>query len=556
MTRPQSRPDSAKPESPFLAAKDGSPSVIAVESLAIDETTAELQKPAVQLSKAEFVLVFVGLALAVFIASLDQTIIAVALQTIASEFSSLDQINWIGTAFFVTSTAFIPVYGQMADVFGRKPTFMISIAVFELGSLLCGVSKSMIMLIVSRAVAGAGGAGIFSLAMIIIGDLTTDRERPQYLGLIGATYGLASIVGPLIGGAFVDSIGWRWVFYINLPLGAITIFAIIFFLKLPSPPSMHFVHRLQKIDILGSAALVAGVICLLIPIQGGGTQFAWNSGTSISLFVVAFVVLGGFLVIEGYVAQYPILPFALLRNQYAAATYVTAAFVGAAFFILIVLGSTATNAGVHTLPLMLGMVFSSIFSGAMASSTGYCYPFLAGGGVLTAIGAGLMTTMREDAEVYKQVIYLLIAGLGVGAGFQMCMVSAQISVTSDLLALSTSTNNFIQTLGLSIGVAICSAVFNQNLAPNIYQAVSALNTTLVLSNNASVDLVFQDPSVMYNPLFVVPGSDLQRALVHGYLETLRVLFYFPMGFSIVCLFTSFFIKKERIGKGVEISLGA
>ncbi|KAJ3336906.1 hypothetical protein HDU83_009073, partial [Entophlyctis luteolus] len=335
MTQPQSSPDSAKPESPFLAMKDGSPPVIAVESLAVDESTAQLQKPAVQLSKAEFVLVFVGLALAVFIASLDQTIIAVALQTIASEFSSLDQINWIGTAFFVTSTAFIPVYGQMADVFGRKPTFMISIAVFELGSLLCGVSKSMIMLIVSRAVAGAGGAGIFSLAMIIIGDLTTDRERPQYLGLIGATYGLASIVGPLIGGAFVDSIGWRWVFYINLPLGAITIFAIIFFLKLPSPPSMHFVHRLQKIDILGSAALVAGVICLLIPIQGGGTQFAWNSGTSISLFVVAFVVLAGFLVIEGYVAQYPILPFALLRNQYAAATYVTAAFVGAAFFILV-----------------------------------------------------------------------------------------------------------------------------------------------------------------------------------------------------------------------------
>ncbi|KAJ3351185.1 hypothetical protein HDU83_009101 [Entophlyctis luteolus] len=570
---PSSTPDSAAtaPQEGFLVAKISSTSS-AGDALDVEETPDDPLKPKVQLTKLEFLLVLVGLVLAVFLASLDmvifvstflsalsetQTIVSVALQTIASEFSSLDKIDWIGTAFFATSAAFVPVYGQAADVFGRKPTFITAITVFELGSLLCGVSKSMIMLIVSRAIAGIGASGIFSVSMIIIGDLTSDRDRPTYLSLIGATYGLASIIGPILGGAFVDGIGWRWVFFINLPLGVVTIIAVLFFLKLPSPPHIPLVQRLQKIDLLGCVAVVIAVTCLMIVIQGGGSQFAWNSAVCISLIVLTILFFIAFFAIESFVAEFPILPFDLFRNQYAAATYLTMFFVGAAFFILvfytplwfqeqIVLGSTATNAGVHSLPLLLAMVFATIFSGAGATSTGYLFPFMSGGAVLAAVGSGLMTTMDEGAQLYKQVVYLLIAGIGVGSGFQMCIVSAQVSVSVELLALSTSTNNFIQSIGLGVGVAVCSAIFNNNLVANIADALEQFNTTLTLLNNASADIVYQDPSVLHNPLLVQEGSDLQLALVHGYLETLRVLFYLPMGCAVCWFLSSLFIKKSKI----------
>ncbi|KAJ3074344.1 hypothetical protein HDU98_011506 [Podochytrium sp. JEL0797] len=533
--------------------------------LSIVDQPDDLDKPAVFLTKLEFVLVFVGLALAVFIASLDMTIIAVALQVIASEFSALDQINWIGTAFFLTSTAFIPIYGQLADVFGRKPTFLMAITIFEIGSLLCGLSTSMNMLIASRAIAGMGGSGIFSLTMIIIGDLTSPRERGQYLGLIGAIYGLASIIGPLIGGLFVDHIGWRWVFYINLPFGAVTVIAVMLFLKLQPVSRGSFSDSLQKIDWLGGFFLISFVICILIPIQGGGSQYAWDSAVVIRLFIVGFVFFIAFVYVEGWQAKHPLLPFVLLKNQYTAATYFTSAFVGAAFFILvfyvplwfqIVLGSSATQAGVHTLPLMMGMVVSTIFSGGVASATGYFFPFLPFGAVMTAIGSGLIVTMKEDAALWKQVVFLLIAGVGVGCGFQMCMVSAQISVGPELLAVSTSTNNFIQTMGLAVGVAICSAIFNGNLEGNINNSLTLFNATLVFVNGQDPSIAFQDPSVLHNPDFVAEGSALQQALVHGYLETLSTLFYLPMAFACVWFVSCFFVKRERVPQGTEIAVGA
>ncbi|ORY52686.1 MFS general substrate transporter [Rhizoclosmatium globosum] len=532
--------------------------------LGISDDVKEDQ-PAVVLSNFQFFLVFVGLALAVFVVSLDMTIISVALQVIASEFDSLNQINWVGTAYFLTSTAFIPVYGQLSDVFGRKSVFLLAITIFEIGSLLCGVSTSMNMLIASRGIAGLGGSGIFSLTMIIIGDLTTARDRGKYLGLIGSTYGLASIIGPLMGGAFVDNIGWRWVFYINLPLGAVTILAVVVFLRLGTTKQGSLLESLKKIDWLGAFLLVTFVIALLIPIQGGGSLYAWDSATVISLFVVGVVLFAAFVYVEGWVATNPLLPFVLLKNRYASATFITSAFVGAAFFILvfyvplwfqIVLGSSATDAGVHTLPLMMGMVVSSIGSGAAASITGYFYPYLPVGAVMTALGSGLIVSMDENAAVWKQVIYLLICGLGVGMSFQMCMVSSQVSVGPELLAVSVSTNNFIQTMGLAVGVAICSALFNHNLPININDALASYNATLKFLDGSDTAAVFSNPAVLHNTLLIADGSVLQQALVHGYLQTLSKLFWLPVGFAGAWLITSSFVKKERIQDGQKIEMGA
>ncbi|KAI8611946.1 major facilitator superfamily domain-containing protein [Chytriomyces sp. MP71] len=529
----------------------------------IEEKPSE--KPAVILSRLDFGLAFIGLALAVFIYSLDLTIVSVAIEVLSNEFNALDKINWIGTGFFLSATAFIPIFGQMADVFGRKATFLFAIFIFELGSLLCGASQSIDMLIISRVIAGVGGAGVFTLTMVIIADLTVPRERGAYLGIIGAVYGVASVLGPIIGGAMIDRVGWRWIFYINLPIGAVTALSTVFFLKFPSTSFREIRANFHKLDIIGSLLVIAFVVFCLVPLQGGGVDFAWNSAAVIVLFILSAILLALFLLWEASFAVNPILPFSLLKNVHASATYITVFFSGASFYVhtfyiplwfQVVMGSSATNAGIHTIPFVLGIVVSSVGSGTVATATGHFFPFLPLGAVLTAIGAGLLTTMKEDATLGQQIGYMLLSGLGIGGAFQMLMVSAQVSVSPELLAASVSTNNFVQNLGVSMGVAIGGAIFNSRLPGAVADSLRTYNTNLEFLGGQPADVIFKDPTVIHNPSFVQDGSVLQAALVHGYLESLSVLFYLPVGFACAWFATCMFVKKSKIESGVEMQMAA
>ncbi|KAG0334500.1 hypothetical protein BG005_004841, partial [Podila minutissima] len=244
----------------------------------------------------QLMVVFIGLMLGVFLSSLDQTIVSVCTTKIANDFKALNEIPWVGTAYLLTSTAFQPLYGRFSDIFGRKPTFLFAISVFLIGSALCGAAQNMIMMIVARGIAGVGAGGIMSMVMIIITDLVSLRDRGKYQGIIGAVFGFSSVIGPLLGGVFTDKASWRWAFFINLPIGAITLAAVIKLLHLPHQGG-SFMEKAKRIDVLGSLTLVAGLILVLLPLNWGGSTYAWNSGIVIGLFCAGFAVLFVFCMI-------------------------------------------------------------------------------------------------------------------------------------------------------------------------------------------------------------------------------------------------------------------
>ncbi|KAJ3093377.1 hypothetical protein HK100_006640 [Physocladia obscura] len=546
-------------------AKDGTPPTKQAV-LEIRESTPITNAPV--LSKFAFTMVFVGLAFGVFLTILDQTIVAVALQAISADFNDLDQINWIATGYLLTSTAFIPVYGQFADILGRKTSFLIGITIFEIGSLLCGAAVNMDMLIAGRAIAGMGGSGVFSLVIIIVSDLTTEKERGQYMGILTAVYGLASVTGPLLGGVLVDHVTWRWVFYLNLPFGAFTIGVVILFLTLPNNNKEPLCDSLQRIDWIGAFLLITGVICLLIPIQGGGSQYAWNSSTVIVLFILGFFFIGAFVYFEGWAAKNPLLPFSLFNNRQTIAAFATMFWLGCGLLVIIfytpiwfqiVKGSTATQAGIKTIPNVAGLVFFAILSGIVGSVTGYYFPFVVLSSILFAVGSGLISTMNEYSANWKQIVFLIIAGGGPGSGFQSVLMAAQTSVAQEVVASVTATSNFFQTIGAVVGIAIASSLFNNNLIGNIQDAFVAYNTSLAELQPAGLldpTIIFTSPSSIHNASIVADGSTLQAALVHGYLETLSPLFHLPIIFAVLMLVCAFFLKKDRIVQGTEIAVGA
>ncbi|RUP46018.1 hypothetical protein BC936DRAFT_147448 [Jimgerdemannia flammicorona] len=491
--------------------------------------------------------VFIGLCLALFMSSLDQTIVSVALPTIASEFKASSEIAWVGTAYLLTSTSFQALYGKFSDIFGpihpHQPTMLFAVAIFLIGSLLCGVATDMTMLIVARAIAGIGGSGLMSCVMIIISDIVPLRERGKYQGLLGGVFSLSSVVGPLLGGVFTDHVNWRWCFYINLPLGAITVVTIIFLLRLRGPTG-SWKDKMGRIDYWGTVTLVAAIVLILLPLNWGGSTYKWSDPIIIGLFVAGVVMIIAFICVETFVAKEPIMPISVFKLRNPLAVFIFNFFIGTGFYALIyflpiyfqvVKGDSATAAGLEMLPFMLGLVFCSVISGGLVSAFGKYRPFIWVGSAVVTVGAGLISTLTEESDRGKQLGFLLIAGLGLGCSMQATLLAAQAAVQRDQLAVVTTLTTFWRSLGGVFGIAIAGSIFNNALATNVVDIVKPL-TPAVLEAVKSQGLIRELP------------EDVKMLVIKAYVKSLDTAFIVAVPFLGIAFLASLFIEFKPLMK--------
>jgi EmrB/QacA subfamily drug resistance transporter len=499
--------------------------------------------PPTQLSHREVLVVFSGLMLGMLLASLDQTIVSTALPTIVGEFGGLQHLSWVITAYLLTSTASVPLYGKLSDLYGRKLLFQVAIAVFLAGSLLSGAAQSMLQLILFRGVQGLGGGGIMAMAMAIIGDIVSPRERGRYQGYTGAVFALSSVVGPLLGGLFTDELTWRWVFYINLPLGVLALIVTSAVLKLPYRRLEH------RIDYLGSVLMVSGVSCLLLVSSWGGTEYAWTSRIILGLTAAGVVLLALFIWQETR-AEEPLLPLRLFRDRIFSVSSTIGLIVGATMFgaiaflpiyLQVVKGDSATVSGLRLVPLMLGLVGSSVLSGILITRTGRYRVYPIAGMAIVIAGMMLMTRLSEHTSMTEVSAYMFVLGVGVGMVMQVIVLAVQNSADYKDLGTATAGVNFFRSMGSAFGVAIFGSVLTNRLdveLPRLLPAGSELHAGQVLGSTPA-QLRAMPPAV-------------HEAAVHAFSLSLHTMFLLVVPIAIVGFALTWLLREIPLRETVHV----
>lgn len=406
-----------------------------------------------------------------FLASMDLTIIATALPRIASEFNAQSQMSWVATSYLLAYTAFQAIYGRLSDIFGRKNMYLFACIIFFVGSVGCGAASSMTMLILFRAVQGMGGSGLFSLMLIIASDLfETLDERARFQTVVSLAFGVSGVVGPLLGGVFVEHSTWRWCFYLNLPFVVVAFGLIAKFLDIPFERS-DLGHKLRRVDYAGVTILVAAVLCLLLPLAWGGTTYAWNSGVIIALFVFSALLVVVLVFVERRAAE-PVLPMNLFLNREVVCLVSVIGLMGVVFmgctyyvpvYLQIVKRVSTTDSGLRLMPCIFGLVFSTAVSSVLLKRFKDYRVFISTGCAIFTLAVGLFTLFDVDTSLAEQLIFVLLMGLGQGLIFQNCVLASQDCTEPHERAVATGLVAFINSIGNSVGVAICGTVLNNAL---------------------------------------------------------------------------------------------
>lgn len=490
---------------------------------------------ATALSPRRVRLVFFGLMLALLLAALEQMIVATALPRIVGELQGLDRMPWAITAYLLTATIGLPIYGKLGDLFGRKGVFQFAIVVFVIGSALAGWSRSMDELIAFRAIQGIGAGGLLIGVQAIIADIVPARERGRFMGLIGAAFGLASVAGPLLGGFFTDHVSWRWCFYFNVPFGVVTLIVVTVVLKLPKPAAR------ARLDVLGALFLAAASTCLVLLTSWGGTEYAWGSRVILGLAAGAAGTILLFTVVEHFAPE-PIIPLRLFRDSIFNITSLVGAVVGVALFgvagylptfLQMVDGAGATESGLLMLPMMGGIVAASIVSGRLISRTGRykIYPVI--GSAFSVAGMWLLSRLEADTPRLEYGIWQAVLGVGIGLVMPVLILAVQNAVPPADVGVATSANNYFRQIGGSVGAAVFGTLLTDRL-------------TDALADRIPAGAGLPDPESITPQLVHAMPPALRDGYIQAYADAMPRIFLYLVPVLALGLFIACFLKEKPL----------
>lgn len=506
-----------------------------------------------ELSHRQIMVVLVGLMLGMLVAALSQTSVATALPTMVGELGGQDKLSWVVSVNLLTATAFMPLWGKLSDLYGRKMLFQAAIVVFLVGSSACGFSQTIGELIGFRAVQGLGMGGLMALAQTIIGDVVAPRERGRYQGYMGGVFGVATVAGPLIGGFLVDSLSWRWTFFVGIPIGVVALFVTDRALRLP------FARRQRRIDWGGAALIVAGTSLVLLVLSLGGKEFAWTSTWTYGLAGAGVALLLLAVVVERRVSE-PILPPRLFRSRAFTLANLTGFVVGVAMFgsiiylpqyLQIVKGQSPTASGLLTLPLMVGLITMTVSSGQVIARTGRYKIFPVVGLVVVVVGLYLLSRLGVDTPLSLAGLYMFVVGLGVGSVMQVLVLIVQNGVERPDMGAATAAAQFFRSMGGALGVAVCGAILTNRIADLLPQKLAAAGVPPEAAQRAGIGGALGTP----DQIAALPDP-IRDAILGSFAGGLHTTFLTIIPFAVVGWLLMVVLRERPLRSGKASAPGS
>lgn len=505
----------------------------------------------------KLMLCIVSLFLCMFLFALDQLIVATILSTVGTKFNAMSQVGWLSSGFLISMAVLVAVWGKISIVFGRKSTMIVAVILFEAGSLMCALANSMDVLIGGRVLAGIGGGGIQTMTFIIVTEILPINKRPLGMALLGTVFGVASVVGPLIGGAFTSNVTWRWCFYINLPIGAVAL--VVFFFSF-NPPTVKkgALLKLKLIDYPGVFFMTSGLVLLLLAMTfGSGGQFAWNSAAVICCFVLGGILTIAFCVWNFGFSKHPLIPLEVVKawptlasaiTMFGVFGYFMASVIFLAIYFQVIHDASAWRSGVDLLPLIIGVVVSSITSGILVKKTRFVKPFVVLGTGLGMVGCGLITLLKVDSPSSQKIGLLIPLGVGIGINMQAAVIGGQITApkTPGGVILATTLMNFCRSVGGAIAGILADVVYTATIEKKLPVAL------MKEPQNVIQELSHYNINQLIQSTLAVSGisAETELFLKTQIMNAIRTVFYVNFGYSSIAFIASLFVTNQRLPEAV------